>query len=303
MSSPFNDLRALLADLPGPAGGGPISPNPALGRLGQVAAWLSTWSGRTPPTVTRPVIAIYAGANGVAARSGAATRSRLEAIAAGGAVVNAFAQLQGAGLDAFDLALDRPTPDIVRQAAMSDRACAGTVAFGMEALAKTPDLLLVDAIGEGGEIASAALAHALHGGEPGDWCRPEEAELVGAAVARAGEGGALERLAQLGGREIAAAVGAIVAARVQRVPVILDGYGAAAAVAVLKAERPGAVDHCLAGNVTSHPGHRRLLERIGLPPLLDLGLDAGEGAGAAAALALAKLACAAAPLAPVEPLR
>jgi nicotinate-nucleotide--dimethylbenzimidazole phosphoribosyltransferase len=99
MSAPFDDLRALLADLPGPAGGRPATANPALGRLGELAAWLCAWSGRSPPSVSRPVIAIYAGLTGVTARSGAAGRARLEAVAAGGAVVNAFAQLQGAGLD------------------------------------------------------------------------------------------------------------------------------------------------------------------------------------------------------------
>ena len=293
--SPFDDLRALLSDLP--AGREPVQPAPGLGRLGEVASWVSRWIERRPLELRRPVIAIYAGANGVVARTGAATRERLETIAAGAAVVNGFAQTLGAGLDAFDLAIDRPTPDITRQAAMSEKACAATVAFGMEALAKSPDILLVDAIGEGSGIAAAAVACALQGGEPDDWSAAGGSEVVAAGVTRVGPGDPLRLLAELGGREIAAAAGAIVAARVQSVPVILDGYGAAAAAAVLHALNPKALEHCLAGNVSAHPGHRRLLQALGMRPLLDLGLDAGEGAGAAAALALVRLACAA-PLAP-----
>lgn len=304
MSRPFDDVRQLLADLPRPAD--VSSESLGLGRLGEIAAWVTAWSGRSPPQVNRPVIAVYAGASGVLARSGAATRERLEAIASGTAVVSGIAQVQGAGLDAFDLALDRPTPDITRQPAMTERACAATLAFGMEALAKTPDLLIVDAIGEGGHVAAGALALALYGGEAEHWCAPEHAAAADAAAARAQGVGAsdpFDLLAQLGGREIAAVAGAILAARVQRVPVILDGYGAAVAAAVLASERPGALDGCLAGSVTTYPGHRRLLERLELPPLLDLGIDAGEGAGAAAALALVRAACAAAPLARSAPLR
>jgi nicotinate-nucleotide--dimethylbenzimidazole phosphoribosyltransferase len=304
MSRPFDDLRALLADLPGPDEAAAARTRertpPGLGGLGELAVWLSAWSGRSPPRVSRPVFAVYAGANGVASALGAApdpaaTRARLEAMAAGGAAVNALARQLGAGLDAFDLALDRPVGDITRGPAMTEKACAGTVAFGMEALAKTPDLLLVDAIGAGTAIAAGAVAHALHRGEAVDWATAEAASVVAAAVARAsGEGGSdpLDTLRQLGGREIAAAAGAILAARIQRVPVILDGYGAAAAAAVLQALRPDAVAHCLAAQGSPEPGHRRILDALGLAPLLDLHVAAGEGAGAAPALALAQLACA-----------
>ena len=81
------------------------------------------------------------------------------------------------------------------------------------------------------------------------------------------------------------------AARTQKIPVILDGYVIGAAAAVLHAIDPSALDHCIAGHVSAEPGHRRLLERLGKRPLLDLGLRLGEGTGAAAALSLVRLAC------------
>ena len=106
-----------------------------------------------------------------------------------------------------------------------------------------------------------------------------------------GADGAWEMLRQGGGGEIAGIAGAMRAARIQKVTVLRDGYGVGAAAAVLHAIDPGALDHCIAGHVSAEPGHRSLLERIGKPPLLDLGLSLGASTGAAAALGLVKLAC------------
>ena len=195
----------------------------------------------------------------------------------------------------FDLALERPVADTTVKAAMSERECAATMAFGMEALAKQPDLLILGSIGEGGDVGHAAIALALHGGAAADWTGGDPA-LVSQAVERmldeAGPlPGPLDVLRHLGGREAAAMVGAMVAARSQGVPVLLDGYGAAAAAAVLAAIDPGLIAHVQAGDVSPEPGHARLLEALGLEPIVTLGLAVGEGAGAAAALAMVKLAC------------
>jgi nicotinate-nucleotide--dimethylbenzimidazole phosphoribosyltransferase len=293
MTSPFDDIRALLDSLPGPA---EVQPRrPGLGRLDEIAAWLIAWSGRNPPSVNRPVVAIYAGGHGVAAHLPEVppVRSQLEAMAAGLSPVSQAAQAQGAGLDAFDLALDRPVADITQHAAMSEKECAATMAFGMEALAKQPDLLALGEIGTGGEVAAATVSYALFGGEASDWSAYPA--LVEEAAARAkGESAAdpLDVLRQLGGREMAAIAGAIVAARSQKTPVLLDSYGACAAAAVLAAIRPDAADHCMAAQVSAEPGHAILLERLGFKPLLDLGLSDGAGTGAAAAIGLVRLAIA-----------
>src|SRR5207247_1110192 len=104
--------------------------------------------------------------------------------------------------------------------------------------------------------------------------------------------GPLEILRQVGGPELVAIAGATVEARRRSVPVILDGFVVTAAVAALDRARPGALDHCVAGHCSGESGHRPLLEKLGLPPLLDLGLRLGEGSGALAALGLVKLAAA-----------
>jgi nicotinate-nucleotide--dimethylbenzimidazole phosphoribosyltransferase len=288
-ASPFDDIRKLAADAPAVA-----RPAATIGgdRLAEVSAWLTAWTGKTPPAVLRPVVALYAGARqGVGPRGYA--RERLEAVAAGGANVCRIAGAQGAGLEAFDLAVDRPTPDAVQKASMSEKECAATMAFGMEALAKQPDLLIPGVIAAEADRSAAAIALALFGGEASDWS--DAPEPVAAAVGRAaGEddlSDPLLVLRQLGGRETAALVGAILAARVQKIPVLLDGYAACAAAAVLHALDPGLIAHCLAAHLGTARGHARLLEALGKRPLIDLDIAEEEGVGGATALALVRLAC------------
>lgn len=289
-ASPFADIRRLATDLPAP---GVFAPPSEGGRLAEVSAWLTAWTGRTPPSVNRPVIALYAGARqGVGPRGYA--RDRLEAVASGGATVCRLAGAQGAGLEAFDLAIDRPTPDAGQKPSMSEKECAATMAFGMEALAKQPDLLVPGVIAAEAERDGAAIALALFGGEASDWIAGEAIEAVAAAVDRArGEddlSDPLQVLRHLGGRETAAVAGAILAARVQKIPVLLDGYAATAAAGVLHAIHPDLIAHALAAHVAG-PSHARLLANLGKAPLLSLEIEDEEGVGGASALALVRLAC------------
>ena len=84
--------------------------------------------------------------------------------------------------------------------------------------------------------------------------------------------------------------GAILAARHAHIPVLLDGYVATAAAAILHSLSPAALDHCLAGHCSAEPAHRALLQRISKQPLLDLGMRLGEASGAALAAAIVKAA-------------
>jgi nicotinate-nucleotide--dimethylbenzimidazole phosphoribosyltransferase len=298
MTSPFDDIKALLAGLPGPdedAAAAAADAAAGFGRLSDAAVWLAAWQGRSAPRIRRPIVALYAAAHAGAPEPEGAARRRLEVLAAGEGAIGAAAREFGAGVEVFDLAVDRPVPDGGLKPTMSERECAATLAFGMEALAKTPDLLIVGETAAGGERAAAALSLALFGGEAGDWCAEADAEWARRAVARARGAGAeapLDLLRQLGGRETAAMAGAVVAARSQKVPVLLDGYAAAAAGAVLQALQPGALDHCRAAQVTTARGHARLLQHIGKTPLLDLGVGRSDGLGALPAIGLLRTACA-----------
>ncbi len=316
---PFDDIRQLIATMP-PADvaageiardrqGQLVKPPGALGRLEEIAIHLATWQGKAMPTADRPMVAVFAATHGVAARGvspypGSVTRQMVETFTAGKAAVNQICATFDAGLRVFDLALDLPTPDITQDAALDERACAATIAFGMQAIAGGADVLCLGEMGIGNTTIAAAICHALYGGAPEDW--------VGAGTGASGEilarkvetvreaiafhGGALsdplEVLRRVGGREIAAMVGAILAARHERVPVILDGYVVTAAAAVLHALDPTALDHCLAGHVSAEQAHRRLLGHLKLEPILDLGMRLGEGSGAALAVGVVKAAVA-----------
>ena len=104
---------------------------------------------------------------------------------------------------------------------------------------------------------------------------------------------AFEALRRLGGREIAAMAGAILAARMMRIPVLLDGFIACASIAPLVARVPDFAAHCLAAHCSAEAGHVRLLGHFGLEPLLQLGMRLGEGSGAATAVPIVRAALAA----------
>jgi len=315
----LDEIRALLAHLPAPdleAGTAAATrerqltkPAGALGRLEELAAWLATWQGRHPPTVDHPRTVVFAANHGVAARGVSAypasvTAQMVQNFIAGGAAVNQLCRVIDADLRVYELNLDQPTGDIVEGPAMSEEECARAIAYGMMAVEPGIDALAVGEMGIANTTVAAALCMALFGGDAADWTGPgtgvagasldRKREVVAAAVARhrAEAGDPFDVLRRLGGLEFAAMAGAILAARMGRVPVVLDGFCSAAAAAVLFLADPHALDHCVAGHVSAEPGHRRLLDRLAKPPLLDLGMRLGEASGATLALAILKAAAA-----------
>jgi nicotinate-nucleotide--dimethylbenzimidazole phosphoribosyltransferase len=309
---PFQTLaefRAVLDRLPAPdaaataaaaARNGQLTKPPgALGRLEALALWLAGWQGTDKPTASRPQIAIFAGNHGVAARGVSAFPAEVTAqmvanFAHGGAAINQLARAFGAKLEVHALDLDRPTADFTAGPAMSEAEVVAALRTGWDAVDPGADLFVAGEMGIGNTTVAAALAAALFGGEgwAGRGTGVDDAGLARKAAVVA-EGLALHAgvlddplqvLRCLGGREIAAMTGAIARARVERVPVILDGFITCAAAAVLACAVPGALDHCVAGHVSAEGAHGRLLAHLGLEPLLSLGLRLGEGSGAALAI-------------------
>ena len=315
---PFDDFRALIDAMPesdvvavdaARARQAELSkPVGSLGWLEDIAKWLAGWQGG-PPHVDAPLVAVFAGnhgvvAQGVSAYPASVTRAMAANFAAGGAAINQICKTFDISLRVFELALEQPTGDISREAALDERSCAASMAFGMEALAAGPDLLCPGEMGIGNSTAAAAIYCGLYGGAPEDWVGRgagvddvklrRKVEVVRAAVALHREhlGDPLEVLRRLGGREIAAIAGAILAARIQRVPVLLDGFVVCSAAAVLHALDDTALNHCLAAHVSAETPHAEVLRRLGKRPLLDLGMRLGEGSGAALAVAIVKAAVA-----------
>lgn len=311
----FNDIRALMADLPQSDADAMAAadardavltkPPGALGRLETIARWLAGWQGH-PPRVDNPAILVFAGNHGVTAQGISAfpadvTHQMVANFEAGGAAINQLAKRAGAGLSVNALDLDQPTGDFTQGPAMDEAATVDAIAVGMAAVGDA-DIVIPGDMGIGNTTVSAALAAALLGGTGADWAGPgtgldaagvsHKATVIDQALAFHGDNvkDPLSALACVGGRELAAIAGAILNARLKRIPVILDGYVASASAAVLKALRNDALDHCLLGHLSAEHGHRPLADKLGLEPIVDLGMRLGEGSGAAVALLVVQAA-------------
>jgi nicotinate-nucleotide--dimethylbenzimidazole phosphoribosyltransferase len=284
-------------------------PPGSLGRLEELAAWLAEWQGREVPVLERVSIAVFAGNHGIAGRGvsaypAAVTAQMVANFTAGGAAINQLAKLAGAALSVVPIDLDRPTADFTIAPAMTEDELLAAIDTGYRSVPPDSDLLAAGEMGIANTTAAAALCAALLGGGPSRWIGRgtgvDEAGLerkratVEAALARhaAVLGDPLMVAAALGGRELAAIAGAALAARHHRIPMLLDGFAATAAVLPLARLAPAVLNHCRAGHVSSEAGHRQLLRELGLNPLLDLDMRLGEASGAATAILLLRAAVA-----------
>jgi nicotinate-nucleotide--dimethylbenzimidazole phosphoribosyltransferase len=316
-SASFDEMRRILRDLPGPDLEAQTAvvqrqalltkPAGSLGRLEEIAEWLGAWQGRAEPRVERPRVAVFAGAHGVASRGVSAfppevTNQMVKNFQTGGAAINQLSAAIDADLRIYELDLAHPTEDFTRAPAMGEVRASRAMAYGMMAAEPGIDVLCLGEMGIANTTAAATLCAALFGGSGTDWAGPGTG-VTGAAfqnkIAVIDEALAKHRdviaardplvtLATVGGEEFAAIAGAVVAARMARIPVLLDGYACTAAAAVLFALDRRALDHCLVAHRSAEPGHTRLLETIGQRPLFDLGMRLGEASGAALAVFLLK---------------
>ena len=315
----LDDVRAFCGDLAegndqaaaaATARQGQLTKPPgSLGRLEELAAWLATWQGRERPRLDKIKIAVFAGNHGIAARGVSAFPSEVTVqmvanFAAGGAAINQLAALNGAGLQVEPIELERPTADFTLAPAMRPDEFLVALDIGYRAVTPDCDLLLVGEMGIANTTVAAALCAALFGGGAVRWTgRGTGVDDAGLARKWATIEAGLDRhrahladplavAAALGGRELAAIAGAVLAARAQRVPVLLDGFVTTAAILPFARLNPALLAHCRAGHVSAEAAHRLLLTELGLDPLLDLGMRLGEASGAAVAIGLLKAALA-----------
>lgn len=294
----------------------------SLGRLEEIAFWYARIHGSDRPPAPKGFCAVFAAdhgvtAAGVSAYPSSVTREMVLNFVRGGAAISVLSRTHGLDLKVVDVGVDgdlsgvegvthrkvaRGTRNFAVEPAMTPTDGIRAMEAGMEMANLAADsgatLLLTGEMGIGNTTASSALASAL--------LRYPPEELTGLGTGLTPEGhrkkiqvieGALSRYRPLlaspldwlwavGGLEIAALAGFIIGGAVRKIPVILDGFitGAAAlvAVTVIPEVRP----YLLASHMSLEPGHRRILEHLGLSPLLSLDLRLGEGSGAALAYPL-----------------
>ncbi|MCH9845408.1 MAG: nicotinate-nucleotide--dimethylbenzimidazole phosphoribosyltransferase [Alphaproteobacteria bacterium] len=288
-------------------------PLQSLGRLEQLACWYESVRGAHPAPLNHPRIAVFAANHGIAANHQISafptdvTAAMLENFQNGGAAINQIAGMLNADFYAYNLNLQQPTEDFTIQAAMSEQACAHAISYGMMAVEDNVDVIIPGEMGIGNSTATAAIYHALYGGAAKDWVGrgtgiddeiyQQKTNLVAKAVALhadnfTGKNAPLEILRHVGGFEICAILGCIIAARIAKVAVILDGYIACAAAAILHEIDEDYIAHCVAGHVSNEQPHINVLEKLNKPPILDLQMRLGEASGGATALAILKIALA-----------
>lgn len=310
---PFDDIRDLVDKIPPRDDkvsakveaifetlSGPSVP---LGRLQSALIWLAGWQGTTTPVIQRPLVAVFAGSHKVAQDLrdedvNDLARQRIQNLSEGSAAVRGIALDLNSAFKVYEMGIEYPCENMTEAPSLSERDCAASIAFGMEVVAEGADIIALGASGLGSATGAAAMALALYGGAAEYWAGGEgeiavrRIEAVRQAVERHRDfaGDPLQILQCYGGRDIAGMVGAILAARHQSIPLILDGFVSCMAAAVLHKLDPATISHCLAGHISSEPAHGALLDRLGLTPLHDLGVGVGDGTGAAFALGTMKSA-------------
>ena len=302
-------------------------PTGALGRLEGLAIALASLQHTDRPRADRVPIVVFAGDHGIAAQGVSAypqqvTIAMMANFAAGRAAISVLARELGSPLEVVDagtlaeapipgIVTDKPrrgTRDFSQEAALTATDLAFAFDCGQRAVkrsaASQPDLIILGEMGIGNTTSAAAIAAALlkRGAESltglgtglDSAGRGRKAAIIDAAVARhaLADASPEQILCAVGGLEIAAISGAIIAAGQRRVPVLIDGF--IASVAALAASRldPSCRPYLIFSHRSAEQGHRLVLDALDAQPLLDLDLRLGEGSGAALALPILRLACA-----------
>jgi nicotinate-nucleotide--dimethylbenzimidazole phosphoribosyltransferase len=303
-------------------------PRGALGRLEDLSVWVSSCQGQCPPTqFERARIVVFAGDHGVA-RSGVSayppevTAQMVANIAAGGAAINALADIAGATVRVVDLAVDadplsseigahkvrRSSGDIATEDALTEQEARDAIDAGRQIADQEvdggADLLIAGDMGIGNTTAATVLVAALTGVEPvaavgygsgiddAGWARKTAA--VRDALFRAEHvlANPIATLQCCGGADLAGIAGFCAQAAVRRTPVLLDGMVVTAAALIAEQLAPGARLWWQAGHRSTEPAHALALARLGLDPIVDLRMRLGEGSGAAVALPVLRAAVA-----------
>ena len=293
-------------------------PAGSLGRLETLTQWLGGWQRRSHPQLNHIHVLVFAGNHGVTVQgvspwSSDITAQMVHHFQCGGGAINQIARIVGAKLTVICLENLRPTADFTRAPAMTEDLFLKAIATGFNAIPQECDLLCLGEMGIGNTTAAAAIAAALTGQTGQDWAGQgsglddkqtlHKATVIDKALHHHApflntslEMTPLEIARCLGGYELAAILGATLAARYKNIPVLLDGFVTLCAVAPLAMINPhgyGLAHTCLSHCTTLQGRTHTLATSLGLDPLLlGLGLRLGEGSGAALAVSLLKTAVA-----------
>lgn len=291
----------------------------SLGRLEEIALWYARVHGSDRPPAPKGFCAVFAAdhgitASGVSAYPQSVTREMVLNFVRGGAAISVLSRIHGIELKVVDVGVNgdlggmagilhrkiaHGTRNFALEPAMLPTDGIRALEVGMEMADLARDsgatLLLTGEMGIGNTTASSALASALLHHPPeeltglGTGLSPEgrkrKIQVIEEALLRYRPllASHLDWLFAVGGFEIAALTGFMIGGAIRRIPVILDGFITGVAALAAVSLIPGVRPYLLASHMSLEPGHRRVLEHLGLSPVLSLDLRLGEGSGAALA--------------------
>lgn len=304
-------------------------PTGALGRLEDLSVWVASCQGHCPPRqFERARVVVFAGDHGVA-RSGVSayppevTAQMVANIDAGGAAINALADVAGATVRVADIAVDaepmserigahrvrRGSGNIAVEDALTDAETTAAIDAGRriadEEVDAGADLLIAGDMGIGNSTAATVLVAALTGTEPvaavgygtgiddAGWMRKTAAVRDALFRARTVKSDPAGLLRCCGGADLAAIAGFCAQAAVRRTPLLLDGLAVTAVALIAERLAPGARQWWQAAHRSPEPAHAMALAALELDPILDLRMRLGEGTGATLALPVLRAAVAA----------
>jgi nicotinate-nucleotide--dimethylbenzimidazole phosphoribosyltransferase len=294
----------------------------SLGRLEDIVAQVAAIRGEKLSDSLSKAVYVFAADHGVTEEGVSAyprevTRQMVLNFLAEGAGINVLARKHGAALHVVDVGVDadfastpgllhhkvrRGTRNMLREPAMSEEEVGEALnvgyQLGCEAAAAGHTIIAIGEMGIGNTTAASAVTCALTGVSAevatgrGTGVEPSafsnKVRVVEAAVAKHCRGAAniqpLEVLRCVGGLEIAAMAGMVLAGARHRVVVVLDGFISTAAAVLAVAMAPNALGYLIAGHRSEEPGHKILLDHLQLIPVLSLGMRLGEGTGSVLAM-------------------
>jgi len=301
-------------------------PQGSLGRLEELAVKVAGIQGTAQPRIRDKVIVTMAGDHGVAAEGVSlfpqeVTAQMVYNFLRGGAGINVLARHVGARVVVVDMGVAadlEPHPELLvkkvaygtknmtQGPAMSREEAIRAIEAGIEIveseLSRGMDIVGTGDMGIGNTTPSSAIVAALTGAPVADvtgrgtgigdeqWAHKVETIERALALNRPDPADPLDVLARVGGLEIGGIAGVILGAAAHRLPVVIDGFISGAGALIAAELAPQVKDYLIAAHLSVEQGHRLVLERLGLTPLLNLNMRLGEGTGAALGISLVEAA-------------
>lgn len=309
---PFDDFRALLNILPEKDEFSQIlvlkkfqdnlEEEASLGKLEKLLAFYASWRGAKNLELQKPLLAFFVGNHSLVKedkqKDYSWTKRMVDFFSQNQTPTNIFCQIEKIQLKIFDLALDYPIMNIKYDESLDARSAAATMAYGMESIVNGVEFLALSSFGKVNNIANAAIATALFGGNIEDWLiqgkvkDKTDLDLQDISLIlekhKQNFNDSFEIMRCLGGRETAAIIGAILAARMEKIPVILDDYTALVAGAILHKQNPRALDHCLVSFQSKNVPYQRLIKKLGKEAFFDYDINSNQGMNSALIISMLK---------------